>query len=131
MNKINDILTRLRGQQPVIDNPDMLTDRIMDSLPDIGEEQPKRKRSIRIYAVAAITAAAVMLLLFALRDRPEPPINTPVTAQRTAIPKDSISETKEIPVLPVKQETPKMAKTVETKPKQTARRTQTRVVAKK
>ena len=34
MNKVDDILEQLKGQQPVIDDPDTLTERIMDSLPD-------------------------------------------------------------------------------------------------
>ena len=33
MNKIDDILEQLKGQQPAIDDPDALTDRIMESLP--------------------------------------------------------------------------------------------------
>ena len=39
MNKIDDILEQLKGQQPVIDDPDALTDRIMASLPE-QEAQP-------------------------------------------------------------------------------------------
>ena len=37
MSDINDIFERLKGQKPVISNPDELTDLIMDSLPDINE----------------------------------------------------------------------------------------------
>ena len=39
MNKTDDILERLRGQQPMIDDPDALTDRIMGSLPDLEPAQ--------------------------------------------------------------------------------------------
>lgn len=45
-NNIDDILTRLQGQQPVIDNPDELTDSIMNSLPeqdDIVTKEPKSR----------------------------------------------------------------------------------------
>jgi hypothetical protein len=39
MNKIDDILEQLKGQRPVIDDPDELTERIMESLPE-QEAQP-------------------------------------------------------------------------------------------
>ena len=42
MNKTNDILERLSHQpQPVIDNPDELTDSIMTHLPDVGATKEK------------------------------------------------------------------------------------------
>ena len=40
MNKVDDILEQLKGQQPVIDDPDALTERIMDSLPDLEPATP-------------------------------------------------------------------------------------------
>ena len=68
MNKIDDILDRLQGSQPLIDNPDELTDRIMSSLPDIDTKPAphigsKPKRRVWIYTAAAIAAAASVLLL--------------------------------------------------------------------
>jgi len=66
MNKIDDILERLKGQQPVIDDPDALTERIMSSLPKLTTEQPKPARQIRLYIVSAIAAAASVLLLLTL-----------------------------------------------------------------
>ena len=66
MMKIDDILNRLLEQQPAISNPDELTDRIMDSLPDLTPEQPKPARRIRLYTVSAIAAAASVLLLLSL-----------------------------------------------------------------
>ena len=66
MKKIDDILNGLQGQQPDISNPDELTDRIMDSLPDLPTEQPKPARRIRLYIASAIAAAAGVLLLLTL-----------------------------------------------------------------
>ena len=43
MNKIDDILEQLKGQQPVIDDPDALTDRIMESLPDFDSNSHTKK----------------------------------------------------------------------------------------
>ena len=64
--KIDEILSRLQEQQPDVCNPDELTDRIMDSLPDLPTEQPKPARRIRLYIVSAIAVAASVLLLISL-----------------------------------------------------------------
>ena len=66
MMKIDEILSRLQEQQPDVCNPDELTDRIMDSLPDLPTEQPKPARRIRLYIASAIAAAASVLLLLTL-----------------------------------------------------------------
>ena len=66
MMKIDEILSRLQEQQPDISNPDELTDRIMDSLPDLPTEQPKPARRIRLYIASAIAATASVLLLLTL-----------------------------------------------------------------
>ena len=66
MMKIDEILSRLQEQQPDVSNPDELTDRIMDSLPDLPTEQPKPARRIRFYIASAIAAAASVLLLLTL-----------------------------------------------------------------
>ena len=66
MMKIDEILSRLQEQQPDISNPDELTDRIMDSLPDLTTEQPKPARRIRLYIASAIAVAASVLLLLTL-----------------------------------------------------------------
>ena len=66
MMKIDEILSRLQEQQPDVCNPDELTDRIMDSLPDLPAEQPKPARRIRLYIASAIAAAASVLLLISL-----------------------------------------------------------------
>ena len=66
MMKIDEILSRLQEQQPDVSNPDELTDRIMDSLPDLTTEQPKPARRIRLYIASAIAVAASVLLLLTL-----------------------------------------------------------------
>ena len=66
MMKIDEILSRLQEQQPDVCNPDELTDRIMDSLPDLPTEQPKPARRIRLYIASAIAVAASVLLLISL-----------------------------------------------------------------
>ena len=66
MMKIDEILSRLQEQKPDVCNPDELTDRIMDSLPDLPTEQPKPARRIRLYVASAIAAAASVLLLLTL-----------------------------------------------------------------
>jgi hypothetical protein len=66
MMKIDEILNRLQEQQPDVCNPDELTNRIMDSLPDLPTEQPKPARRIRLYVASAIATAASVLLLLTL-----------------------------------------------------------------
>ena len=66
MMKIDEILSRLQEQQPDVCNPDELTDRIMDSLPDLPTERPKPARRIRLYIASAIAAAASVMLLISL-----------------------------------------------------------------
>ena len=66
MMKIDELLNRLQEQQPDVCNPDELTDRIMDSLPDLPTEQPKPARRIRLYIASAIAVAASVLLLLTL-----------------------------------------------------------------
>ena len=64
MNKIDDILERLKGQQPVIDNPDALTERIMSSLPDIGEGTRQSKaRVVGIRWRWLAVAASILLII--------------------------------------------------------------------
>ena len=88
MNRIDDILDSLKGQQPMIDDPEALTDRIMSSLPDLepslqDEESGPQKdedkaRIIRwrwpaILAVAASVAATLMLVWPKAENNPEEP----------------------------------------------------------
>ena len=77
MKRIDDILTQLQQQQPDVINPDELTDRIMDSLPDMDvlpmDDGPERKsaKRTRLYIYSAIAVAAGVLLLLMLNLNPD------------------------------------------------------------
>lgn len=88
MNKIDDILESLKGQQPMIDDPDALTDRIMNSLPDLkpslqdeasSQQEDERKARIinwrwpAILAAAASVAVALLLVWPKLSNHPQEP----------------------------------------------------------
>ena len=62
-NNIDDILTRLQGQQPVIDNPEELTDSIMNSLPEQDEIVTKEHKSRLVPITWRWVAAAACLLI--------------------------------------------------------------------
>ena len=69
MNKIDDILEQLKGQQPAIDDPDALTDRIMDSLPE-QEVQPTaemqqlnhRTQTVALWRWLSIAASILLII---------------------------------------------------------------------
>ena len=64
MKKIDDILNCLQQQKPVISDPDELTNRIIDSLPDLDCPKAKPAKRIRIYvATVSAIAASIMLLI--------------------------------------------------------------------
>ena len=63
MMKIDDILTQLQGQQPVIDNPEELTDSIMNSLPEQDEIVTKEHKSRLVPITWRWVAAAACLLI--------------------------------------------------------------------
>ena len=65
MNYKSDILDRLKGQQPVIDNPEELTDSIMNSLPEQDAPVEKQERRSRLVPMAWrwVAAAACLLLI--------------------------------------------------------------------
>ena len=86
MMKIDEILSRLQEQQPDVSNPDELTDRIMDSLPDLPTEQPKPARRIRLYIASAIAAAASVLLLLTLHYSEEPAPGKALADSREGVP---------------------------------------------
>ena len=77
MKRIDDILTQLQQQQPDVINPDELTDRIMDSLPDMevlptnDRTERKSARRIKLYIFSAIAVAASVLLLLMLNLNPD------------------------------------------------------------
>jgi len=76
MKKIDDILTQLQQQQPDVSHPDELTDRIMESLPDMDahpandEQGSKPARRARLYIFSAIAVAASVLLFLVLHLNP-------------------------------------------------------------
>ena len=86
MMKIDEILSRLQEQQPDVCNPDELTDRIMDSLPDLPTEQPKPARRIRLYIASAIAVAASVLLLLTLHYSEEPTSEYVAADSREGVP---------------------------------------------
>ena len=64
MNNIDEILERLEGPQPEIDNPDEFTDLIMSALPDRNTESktPEKESRIVKFVRIVLTAAAVLLV---------------------------------------------------------------------
>ena len=63
MSDINDIFERLKGQKPVISNPDELTDLIMDSLPDINEAtEPTGARVVKMRWWMAAAASLIIII---------------------------------------------------------------------
>lgn len=86
MNKTDEILDRLRGQQPVIDNPEELTDLIMSSLtprPLQGERELKR----RVFPLfwrgigGGLIAAGIALLIALHYNNKVEPTAQPVVAE--------------------------------------------------
>lgn len=59
MNKTDDILERLKGQQPSIDNPDELTEQIMAKL----ESLPAKRESILLPLVRTVLSLAAMWIV--------------------------------------------------------------------
>ena len=74
MNKIDDILEGLKGQQPMIDDPDALTDRIMNSLPDMkpSRQEDEGKARIVSWRWPAILAAAASIAVALMIVWPKP-----------------------------------------------------------
>ena len=85
MNKTNDILERLSHQpQPIIDNPDELTDSIMAHLPDVGATKEKAHGKRWIYIASAIAVAASLLLLMVFHQGQKPTEQNPVMVEQMA-----------------------------------------------
>lgn len=66
MKKIDDILNSLQQQKPVISDPDELTNRIIDSLPDLDCQDAKPAKRVRIYIATVVAIAACIMLLVML-----------------------------------------------------------------
>jgi hypothetical protein len=62
--KANQLIHKIQQWEPVLDNPEALTDSIMSSIPK--QSQKLTARSINFRATTRILAAAVVALLFAL-----------------------------------------------------------------
>lgn len=65
MKKIDDILNSLQQQRPVTSDPDELTNRIIDSLPDLDCPKAKPAKRVRIY-IATVVAIAACIMLFVM-----------------------------------------------------------------
>lgn len=66
MKKIDDILNSLQQQRPVISDPNELTNRIIDSLPDLDCPKAKPAKRVRIYIATVVAIAACIMLLVML-----------------------------------------------------------------
>ncbi|MBR2200328.1 MAG: hypothetical protein IJ894_06225 [Bacteroidales bacterium] len=66
MNNIDEILERLKGAQPEIDNPDEFTDLIMSALPDRNTESKTPEKESRIVKFVRIVLSAAAVLLVGL-----------------------------------------------------------------
>ena len=66
MKKIDDILNQLQHQQPIISDPDELTNRIIDNLPDLDLPKAKPAKRVRIFVAAVVAIAASIMLLVML-----------------------------------------------------------------
>ena len=81
MNKTDEILERLKGQQPVINDPEELTERIMSSLPDRQVPRHERRNLVGRTLLCISSIAAVLLVGFFLyQNRPK---EQPVVTQQT------------------------------------------------
>ena len=104
MSDIDDILERLKSQRPVISDPEELTDRIMDSLPDISEAtEPKRARVADMRWWMAVAASLIIIIGIGAiwmfdSGQPEPPqlaVARSVVAPTSSVVADLQSATKE------------------------------------
>ena len=66
MNNIDEILERLKGAQPEIDNPAEFTDLIMSALPDRKAESKTPEKESRIVKFVRIVLSAAAVLLIGL-----------------------------------------------------------------
>ena len=88
MKKIDDILNQLQHQQPVISDPDELTNRIIDSLPDLDLPKAKPTKRVRFYVASAFAVAASVLLLFMLTTNQDTNDTEKSTAQNDIVRKE-------------------------------------------
>lgn len=97
---MDDILERLKGQQPMLENPDDMIDSIMANLPDREEQETRsevqedRKRHAFLIALRIITSAAAMLLigLFIYVNQPIQTATESANTYRTYVPQGNTLE---------------------------------------
>ena len=97
---MDDILERLKGQQPMLENPDEMVDSIMANLPDREEQgtgsevQEDRKGHAFLTALRIITSAAAILLigLFIYVNQPIQMTPESVNTYRTYVPQGNTLE---------------------------------------
>lgn len=97
---MDDILERLKGQQPMLENPDEMVDSIMANLPDREEQETRsevqedRKRHAFLIALRIITSAAAMLLigLFIYVNQPIQTATESANTYRTYVPQGNTLE---------------------------------------
>ena len=100
MTQMDDILERLKGQQPMLENPDEMVDSIMTNLPDREEQgtgtevQEDRKEHAFLTALRIITSAAAILLIGLFIYVNQPIQMTPESANtyRTYVPQGNTLE---------------------------------------
>lgn len=88
MTKIDDILNRLQKEQPVIDMPDELTERIMNSLPERRPEATAGQKTQKAWLYTTIGAAAASIMLLLALHQISPDVGgrqQPVVAQHTDV----------------------------------------------
>ena len=88
MTKIDDILDRLQKEQPVVDMPDELTERIMNSLPErrVNATGGLKAQKAWLYTTIGAAAASIMLLLTLHQISPDVGgRQQPVVAQHTNV----------------------------------------------
>ena len=64
MNKIDDILNYLQGQQPTINHPDELTEQIMQNLPDMDQKTSRTHAIVKVIQIITTTAAIWLIGMF-------------------------------------------------------------------
>lgn len=96
MNKIDDMLDRLQGQMPELDNPDEMLENIMQNLPDREMSHPERESKPQVWLVALrviASAAAIWLIgLFVYVNWPQQSATQNVNAYIIDIPQSSTLE---------------------------------------
>jgi hypothetical protein len=133
MSNIDDIFGRLKGQKPVISNPNELTDRIMDSLPDISETTETGKaRVVKLCWWIAVAASLIVLIGIGAilmfdngQPEPQPTADNSVVAPTSKVVADFKSVTKNR----VDLKSPVMKKADIEKPKSAERKSHTTVIS--